>query len=117
MNDSMTGSMVLVSTLFPWNAETMSGKPVPVLIGEQPHSDLRPLSGDLQHWYFAQGVMFLTEESRDAYFAFRTPSRAWSRALLARIRHSMRRRVSRSGRRVVCSAPHFELPFKGFPRM
>ena len=78
MNDSMTGSMVLVSTLFPWNAETMSGKPVPVLIGEQPHSDLRPLSGDLQHWYFAQGVMFLTEESRDAYFAFRTPSRAWS---------------------------------------
>ena len=117
MNDSMTGSMVLVSTLFPWNAETMSGKPVPVLIGEQPHSDLRPLSGDLQHWYFAQGVMFLTEESRDAYFAFRTPSRAWSRVPLARTKHSMRKRVNKLERRAVCSAPHFELPFKGFPRM
>ena len=28
------------------------------------------LSNDLRHWYFSQGGMFLSDESRDAYFRF-----------------------------------------------
>jgi hypothetical protein len=31
---------------------------------------MEKLSRDVRHWYFSEGGMFLSDSSRDAYFAF-----------------------------------------------
>src|SRR5215208_4139203 len=33
-------------------------------------ASMEKLSRDLRHWYFSQGGMFLSDDSRDAYFGF-----------------------------------------------
>jgi hypothetical protein len=80
-------------------------------------TDMEKLSSDLRHWYFAQGGMFLTDESRDAYFDFQDAlQRVVERAvdkdqeLAEETREEIR--MKGSSLRTTLRAS-----FKGFPRM
>lgn len=80
-------------------------------------ASLDALSNDLSHWYFAEGGMFLSKPSRDAYFAFQDALQAVVLAADDRgepldpaTRESVREKASEL-------RDSFRAAFKGFPQM
>lgn len=75
------------------------------------------LSNDLRHWYFAQGGMFLSDPSRDAYFEFQDALQEViggvhdpAMELDEETREGLRRRASQL-------RTSLRAAFRGFPRM
>lgn len=80
-------------------------------------ASLERLSSKLRHWYFAQGGMFLSDSSRDAYFAFQDALQAViqsGRAKDEELDEATRERVREKGSALRTS---LRAAFKGFPQM
>lgn len=80
-------------------------------------ASIEKLSGDLRHWYFAQGGMFLTDESRDAYFNFQDALQEVIQEASDKDRELdevTRERIREPGSTLRTS---LRSAFKGFPRM
>lgn len=78
---------------------------------------MEELSRKLRHWYFAQGGMFLTDESRDAYFAFQDALHDAAQGTLERDRpldDEMRETIRMKGSALRTS---LRGSFRGFPQM
>jgi hypothetical protein len=80
-------------------------------------ASLAALSSKLRHWYFAQGGMFLTESSRDAYFAFQDALQAVIHTVAdedEELDEPTRERIREKGSLLRTS---LRAAFKGFPQM
>ena len=80
-------------------------------------ASLDALSNKLRHWYFAQGGMFLTETSRDAYFAFQEALQGVTQAGAdedGELDEPTRERIREKGSLLRDS---LRAAFKGFPQM
>jgi hypothetical protein len=80
-------------------------------------SSMEKLSSDLRHWYFAQGGMFLTDESRDAYFSFQDALQEVIQGAANKdqeLAEETREEIREKGSLLRTS---LRAAFKGFPRM
>jgi hypothetical protein len=80
-------------------------------------ASMEKLSGDLRHWYFAQGGMFLTDQSRDAYFSFQDALQEVIQGaadMSKELDEEARERIREPGSTLRTS---LRSAFKGFPRM
>jgi hypothetical protein len=80
-------------------------------------ASLETLSNRLRHWYFAQGGMFLTEPSRNAYFAFQDALQTVIQSAEDKdeeLDEATRERVREKGSLLRDS---LRAAFKGFPQM
>ncbi len=80
-------------------------------------ASMEKLSGDLRHWYFAQGGMFLTDESRDAYFGFQDALQSVVQGAVSKdqaLDEEVREQIREKGSLLRTS---LRASFKGFPRM
>jgi hypothetical protein len=78
---------------------------------------LETLSSRLRHWYFAQGGMFLSDSSREAYFAFQEALQAVIQAAPdedEELDEPTRERIREKGSALRDS---LRTAFKGFPQM
>jgi hypothetical protein len=78
---------------------------------------MEKLSGDLRHWYFAQGGMFLTDESRDAYFGFQDALQSVVHDAIGKdqaLDEETREQIREQGSLLRTS---LRAAFKGFPQM
>jgi hypothetical protein len=80
-------------------------------------ASMEKLSGDLRHWYFSQGGMFLADESRDAYFGFQDALQSVIHAAANKdqaLDEQAREQIREKGSLLRTS---LRASFKGFPRM
>jgi hypothetical protein len=80
-------------------------------------ASLEALSNKLRHWYFAQGGMFLTDASRDAYYAFQDALQTVVQSAEDKdqeLDEPTRERVREKGSALRSS---LRAAFKGFPQM
>jgi hypothetical protein len=78
---------------------------------------MEKLSGDLRHWYFTQGGMFLADESRDAYFDFQDALQSVIQGAAGKdqvLDEEIREQIREKGSLLRTS---LRASFKGFPRM
>lgn len=80
-------------------------------------ASMEKLSGDLRHWYFAQGGMFLTDKSREDYMSLQAALQEVMQGTVDRnqeLDEETRERVRKQGSVLRTS---LRAAFKGFPRM